>query len=320
MLGAILLVVCGAGYKAWEISRPTPVVTAAPAQPAANVPAVSAAVAAMPTNDTDGTDGTEDDDWEENEPETPASEPATDGDASALKGLRYRNAGSYSKFFKATVKSAPKNRVAANISRLAMLAMGRSGEFEEVIPLRLTEGKWQHADEHAWLESVSNTADKGDGFFLAVRGFLRVNGLGAEADIAGGGKDLIAGANTECGLAKQVYADALRIGVLPKDDSKRAQLHEAAGDAGVVEGYYWLGVMYAQGEGVQRHFPSALKHWELAANEQFALAELALGKHFATALDGGTIRNSGVGFDWLTRASDHGNQEARELLGQLTNP
>ena len=50
------------------------------------------------------------------------------------------------------------------------------------------------------------------------------------------------------------------------------------------------------------------------------MAELALGKHFATTVDGGTIRNSGVGYDWLTRASDHGNEEAEQLLGQLTAP
>ena len=261
MLGAIALVVFGAGYKAWEISRPTPVVTAAPARQFRPAPAPPPVTTAFATNDKAEHD--DEDAWAANESEIPPA--VIDGDASELKFLRYRNAGSYSKMFKATVNSAPKNRVAANISRLSMLAMGRSGEWEKLIPLRLAEGEFSHDDEHAWLESVSKKADNGDGFFLAVRGFLRVNGRGMDVDLEGGQKDLIAGADTECGLAKQVYADALRLGALPKDETNRAKLHEAAGEAGIVEGYYWLGVMYREGEGIQRHFPTALLNWERAA-------------------------------------------------------
>ena len=77
-----------------------------------------------------------------------------------------------------------------------------------------------------------------------------------------------------------------------------------------------LASMYEKGEGVHRNIQLALKWYQKAALQGFALAEYHLGRMYSGAVED-VEANPGEAAYWLERAADHGNNQARDMLAEL---
>tara|TARA_R110000744_G_scaffold124432_1_gene229935 strand:+ start:126 stop:980 length:855 start_codon:yes stop_codon:yes gene_type:complete len=86
-------------------------------------------------------------------------------------------------------------------------------------------------------------------------------------------------------------------------------------EQGVPEAQGALGVMYANGLGVQRNDAEAIKWYRKAADQGFAEAQLLLGYMYDEGR--GAIENDAEAMKWLRKAADQGVAEAQNSIGAM---
>jgi len=87
-----------------------------------------------------------------------------------------------------------------------------------------------------------------------------------------------------------------------KDYAKAYSEWKAAAEAGVAEAQFDLGVLYAQGRGVQRNLTEATKWYRKAAEQGNSEAEFALGQMYS--LGWGVPRDEADALRWIQMAND----------------
>jgi hypothetical protein len=103
---------------------------------------------------------------------------------------------------------------------------------------------------------------------------------------------------------------------VPQDRLKAKQLWEEAARLGHLESMNNLGVMHDHGDGVAANLQSAFDWYQRAAEGGLALGQLNLGKAYLRF--DGVEPNVTKGQFWLQRAAEQGNEEASQLLRDIT--
>lgn len=85
---------------------------------------------------------------------------------------------------------------------------------------------------------------------------------------------------------------------------------------GDVRAQFNLGLLYAQGLGVEQDYKEAVKFWEMAAAKNNPEAPLQLGRVYEEGRTG-IDKNPAVAAKWLRKSADLGNAQAQALLGDL---
>lgn len=113
------------------------------------------------------------------------------------------------------------------------------------------------------------------------------------------------------GLAR-MYDLALGVAA---DRTKGAELARKAADLGDVDGMFWTGRHFKDGQGVAADPAAACWWFDKAAREGYAYAQLEDGRCFYTGAGGS--RNHESAFYWLIRAARAGLPQAQELVGDM---
>lgn len=87
-------------------------------------------------------------------------------------------------------------------------------------------------------------------------------------------------------------------------------------EKGDVKAQFNVGLLYAQGLGVDLSFKEAVKYWELAAAQKNPEASFQLGRVYADGREG-IEKNSAQAAKWFRKAADLGNAQAQAQLGDL---
>lgn len=102
-------------------------------------------------------------------------------------------------------------------------------------------------------------------------------------------------------------------GDIAKDLQVAHRLFLKAESLGSIDAQFNLGVMYDNGQGIQKNSPEALKWYEKAANSGHAKAQYNLG---AMLYEGyGTSKDVKQGLKWLLKAAEQGEVKAQYKLG-----
>lgn len=94
-----------------------------------------------------------------------------------------------------------------------------------------------------------------------------------------------------------------------------------AAEAGDSEAQFFVGVRYAEGEGVPRDYRAAVAWYRRAAEQGHATAQRMLGAMYARGR--GVAQDYTVAYKWLTLASVRGEEstvQARDALATLMTP
>jgi TPR repeat protein len=81
---------------------------------------------------------------------------------------------------------------------------------------------------------------------------------------------------------------------------------------------YYLSALYLSGKGVEQNEEMAFKYCKRAAQEGVVEAQFQLGMMYLSAV-GITQEDEDRALEWLWRAADGGNQEAREMFDFVIN-
>ncbi len=99
---------------------------------------------------------------------------------------------------------------------------------------------------------------------------------------------------------------------ISRDAEKARKWFERAAKQGVAEAHFFLGEIYAQGDGIAQDLNRAVAEWDRAAQAGIAEAEYSLGIYF---LD--KEHDNSRGIMWCKRAADHAHVKASLLLGKM---
>ena len=86
----------------------------------------------------------------------------------------------------------------------------------------------------------------------------------------------------------------------------------AAGDA---EAQFALGLMYYDGERVEKNAEEATEWWRMAAENGYAKAQFTVGVAYYRG--DGVAQDKEEGIKWLRTAAQHGQREAQNLLKEI---
>lgn len=98
----------------------------------------------------------------------------------------------------------------------------------------------------------------------------------------------------------------------PRDAAKARHWFELAAKQGASEAHYYLGVLYATGEGAERNMEKALEELSIAARAGVAEAQYRLGMFYIE-----NERTLEDGLEWLRQAAEHAQVEAALALGKI---
>jgi len=101
-----------------------------------------------------------------------------------------------------------------------------------------------------------------------------------------------------------------------KDDSEAVKWYRKAADQGLAEAQYNLGVAYGNGQGVVRDAAEAVKWYRKAAEQGLHEAQRSLGFYFEFG-GGGIEKDSAEAAKWYRKAAEQGNSEAQFNLANL---
>ena len=87
-------------------------------------------------------------------------------------------------------------------------------------------------------------------------------------------------------------------------------------DQGNPKAMYYVGFMYAQGNGVGQDMGKAIDWWKKAADKNFAPAEVNLGMTYESG-QGGIDKNPQEAAKWYRKAADQGDTQAETSLGDM---
>lgn len=99
---------------------------------------------------------------------------------------------------------------------------------------------------------------------------------------------------------------------IARDAKKAGEWFEKAAHQDVAEAHFFLGEIYAKGDGIARDFKRAVDEWNRAAEEGIAEAEYSLGLFYLNE-----EHDESQGILWCKRAADHAHTEAALLLGKM---
>lgn len=77
---------------------------------------------------------------------------------------------------------------------------------------------------------------------------------------------------------------------------------------------YYMGVLYANGQGVEQSYEEAANWYEKAAEQDYAEAQYSLGELYDQGK--GVVRNSHFANDWYIKAAEMGHLKAKYILGE----
>lgn len=140
---------------------------------------------------------------------------------------------------------------------------------------------------------------------LAFRAILATIVLGSSFAVPA-----VAGPFEDAGAAydRADYATALRL--------YRGMAEQGNGNA-----QYYLGTMYAKGQGVAQDYVEAAKWYRLAADQDHAQAQFNLGNMYDNGR--GVAQNEILAHMWFTLSAAQGNQDAvrnRDILARRMTP
>ena len=87
-------------------------------------------------------------------------------------------------------------------------------------------------------------------------------------------------------------------------------------DQGNPKAMYYIGFMYAQGNGVKQDMDKAIEWWKKSADKNFAPAELNLGMTYESG-EGGIDKNPEEAAKWYRKAAAQGDTQAETSLGDM---
>lgn len=99
---------------------------------------------------------------------------------------------------------------------------------------------------------------------------------------------------------------------IARDAKKAREWFERAAKQGVAEAHFFLGEIYAQGDGIERDLKRAVDEWSHAAQAEIAEAEYRLGVFFLNEEN-----DNKQGMMWCQRAANHAHIDAALLLGKM---
>jgi len=117
---------------------------------------------------------------------------------------------------------------------------------------------------------------------------------------------------------KPVSAGALEDGMAAyraKEYPKAAELWQPLAEKGEAEAQFYLGTLYAEGQGVSHDDATAFKWFERAANQGNAMAQYNVGASYAAGT--GVAKSYPDAAKWFRRAADQGVVFAQVNLGLL---
>jgi len=101
-------------------------------------------------------------------------------------------------------------------------------------------------------------------------------------------------------------------GILMEKDKNFEELLQKA-EAGDARAQYTLGMMYADGDGIEQDYTEALKWFKKAATQEYAPAQKAVGVMYCDGLD----QDYAEAVKWFQQAADNGDVSSQFLLGCL---
>lgn len=99
-------------------------------------------------------------------------------------------------------------------------------------------------------------------------------------------------------------------------DDKLDQLRKDA-EAGKAQAQFSLGVMYANGRGVEKDYAEAVKWYRKAADQGYASAQSNIGLMYD--FGEGMERDYAVAVKWYRKAAEQGHAKAQNALGSMYN-
>lgn len=99
---------------------------------------------------------------------------------------------------------------------------------------------------------------------------------------------------------------------LPREAEKAREWFEKAAAQGQVEARYYLGRMYAEGDGVKRNMEEALRQWSIAAQGGIAEAQYQLGLFYIQSKE-----TFDQGIYWLKQAANGTIADSSLALGKI---
>ena len=115
-------------------------------------------------------------------------------------------------------------------------------------------------------------------------------------------------------LPMKGLADEFEVGVAAfyRGNYERAYVEfRLLAEQGHAPAQYWLGVMYADGQGVPQDDVEAVKWYRSAGEQGYAPAQSALGVRYATGR--GVPQDYVTAYAWTNIAAAHGHTNARKL-------
>ena len=239
--------------------------------------------------------------------------------ADVLKPLKYEGEHSYQIIQDAVRPAAEEgNLIALNILRQTMYGLGQDMALEKTpeSPIKACD----NAVEQAWLEELIRKAENGDPFFTYVLGILYSLGRRVEENPQTAFDLWQKAAEKNLSLAflmlGKVYQYEHYADMTSQNLPKAAKYYYKAGKMGNPMGWYQLGCMYYNGQGVQKNIEKAVEYWKQSANMGHAKSQHDVGLIYSKGIlsvQPGESRFE-VAKKWLRKAAKQGHEDATYYL------